>query len=90
MKRAGLERQDTCIDLSPIVPLFIGGAIAGGIAVVFAPQLTMARDAVCAAGRKTKELMRKRHSESAKSDREGVYCAAPEGAGICYDEKERT
>ena len=84
-----LEGAGKRSNLSPIVPLFIGGAIAGGIAIVFAPQLTRARDAVCAAGRKTKEIMHKRRAESAKSDGESIYCAVPEGAEFC-DEKERT
>jgi hypothetical protein len=81
-----IERRN---NLSPLVPLFIGGAIAGGIAMMFAPQLTKARDAVCAAGRKTKELMIQRRSqaEAAKSKEGGIYCAVPEGADICFDEK---
>jgi hypothetical protein len=67
-----LEQTGKRSNLSPIVPLFIGGAIAGGIAMMFAPQLTKARNAVYAAGRKTKELMHKRHTESSKSEGEGT------------------
>lgn len=77
--------------MSPIVPLFIGGAIAGGLAMMFAPQLARARDAVCAAGRKTKELMQGKHYPESDKPREGgIYCAVPEGADICFDEKSGT
>lgn len=85
-----VEQRERRSALSPIVPLFIGGAIAGGIVMMFAPQLTRARNAVCAAGRKTRELMHRRHPEAEKPRGEGIYCAVPEGADICYDEKERT
>ena len=72
------EQRERRAGLSPIVPFFIGGAIAGGIAMMFAPQLTRARDAVCAAGRRTRELMHKRHPEAMPE--ENNYSAVPEGA----------
>jgi len=74
------EQSERRSSLSPMVPFFIGGAIAGGIAMVFAPQLTRARDAVCAAGRKTRELMHRRHPEAVNPPEEGINAALPEGA----------
>ena len=86
-----LDRAGKRGNLSPIVPLFIGGAIAGGIAMVFAPQLSKARDAVCAAGRRTRDLMKHRgEAGPSKVPEEDIYCAVPESADVCYDLNERT
>ena len=75
--------------MSPAVPFLLGGLLGGAVAIIFAPRLNKARDAVWAAGRKACLAMseRKQLQKGAKPQEEGIYCAVPEGADICFDEK---
>lgn len=77
-----------------VIPFLMGGLVGGAaVAMVFAPQLAKARDAVCNAATKAKQLMSRKKMEqgkSAESQEADISCAVPEGADICYDEKGRT
>ena len=77
--------------ITPVLPLIVGGILGGGIALIFAPHLAKFRNALCAAGTRTKQMMKRRNlGETAADQEEGIYCAVPEGADICFDEKRST
>ncbi|HVN96084.1 MAG TPA: hypothetical protein VMT62_06615 [Syntrophorhabdaceae bacterium] len=70
-----------------LLPFFMGGLIGGGIALILAPQLMKARGAILAGVDKAKDLLAKKNGQPSP---EGTYCAVPEGADICFDEKKST
>jgi hypothetical protein len=78
------ETKDDRKGFASLVPWIVGGLIGGGIAAVFAPQLLRARGTVIAGAAKVRERIRKNRQPKT----EGTYCAVPEGADICFDEKE--
>ena len=83
-----MQEQVKQMSGSVALPFLIGGLIGGGVALIFAPRLWRVRQAIIAAGDKTKEMIRKKACPAPKEG--GIYCDVPEGADICFDEKERT
>jgi hypothetical protein len=67
--------------------MVIGALIGGGIALILAPHFVRARSAILAGVDKAKQVFACKEGEQSK---EGIYCAVPEGADICYDEETRT
>ena len=79
------QTKRTC----PALPFLVGGLIGGGMALIFAPCLSRVRQALIAAGEKTKEMLLQKKAHEAPKEG-GIYCDVPEGADICFDEKRRT
>ena len=71
---------------SPVVPLFVGGLIGGGIALLMAPCLVRARSSIVAAASKARHMIGKNKEQSHEG---GIYCQVPEGADVCFDEGKR-
>ena len=66
-----------------LLPLIVGGAVGGGLAMVFAPQVSKARNFICAAAVKAKNVVmqKRRELKPAEPEKEGdINCAVPEGA----------
>ena len=68
---------------SSVVPLFVGGLIGGGIALLVAPGLVKARRSMILAANKARRMIGKKKEDSNES---GMYCQVPQGADICFDE----
>ncbi len=75
-----MERQH-CLNASTVLSFFAGGLVGLGVAMLMSPQGNEIKEKIKSAVGRRERLTREQIIE------EGMQCAVPEGADICYPEQ---
>jgi hypothetical protein len=74
--------REHCLNVSTVLSFFAGGLMGLTIAVLMSPQGNEIKERIKSAVGRKEKLTREQIIE------EGIQCAVPEGADICYTEQE--